>query len=502
MIKIEKSPIYKKKDGYLYMPESRINIQNEYKPMLKEISIFFKKLNNKNVQGVYLRGSLIWGLGIKNFSDADFFIITLNQLTESDQRFIKEYMDGLNKKYPFVTRFDIRYFTLSQILSAKENVLIKLTGICIYGEDIKEMIKNPRPGKDVAISLSLIEMEIIKTENEIKKGFYDQTNTKAMCLWIMKRIVRSGLELVSEREGCFTRDLVLCLDKFSKYYPNKRDNLKKAFLLAVNPTGDLKLIKEIFDDIGRWIIAEGKRLGLSPLNYKDINKIIVEKIRSLFDKERIICLLRYGPKEKFDGSSPEDFDFLLLLNKYQKDDYSVLSSLKKMNLPVEIFIDYKNQILSKGIENYQRGCHGSYFFKILSSAETLIGNNYYKENQNKLDKTRIKFDLLYRVEEYFYRIQKNIINSEEVKKLEIEKYLVRILTDLMLINEEIKFQDMHNYHFTHIIYNKLKSTNIIDDHTKNLIREFFSNNIIKGDIIGEIAGDLYEQYLRIRKEII
>jgi len=501
-MEIKKCLVYKNEDGYLYMPESRINIQKEYKPIIEEISTFFQKLNNKNIQSVYLRGSLVWGLGIENISDLDLFIITSKPLNEIENKTIKEYTSDLNKKYPFVTRFDIRYFTLNEALHAKENVLIKLTGLLLYGEDIKNKIKNPKPGKDVWISLDLLEMEITRTENEIKNGIYNKTNTKAMCLWIMKRIVRSGLELISEREGCFTRDLELCLDKFSKYYPNKKDKLQKAISLAFNPTDDLEIIKEVFNGIGRWLIEEAKKLKLIQLNYEDIEKIIIEKINSLFNKDRIICFLKYGPKEKFDGSSPEDFDFLLLLEKYQKEDYSKLSSIKKMNLPIEIFIDYKDQIISKGIENYQRGRHGSYFFKILSYAETLIGNNYYKENQDKLNESKINFDFLYRIEEYFYRIQKNIINIENIKKPEIEKYLGRILTDLMIIKKEIEFKDMHTSHYTHIIYNKLKSTNIIDNNTKDLIIKFLSDNIINTDIIGEIIGDLYERYLKIREEVV
>ncbi len=113
----------------------------------------------------------------------------------------------------------------------------------------------------------------------------------------------------------------------------------------------------------------------------------------------------------------------------------------------------------------------------------------------------INIDLLFRVEVYFYRIQKNALNLEGVKKLEIEKYFGRILTDLMLIKGEIKFQEMHKYHYTHIIYDKLKSTKIIDNTTKDLIVEFVSNGIMDIDFIGEIVGDLYKQYLKIRTEV-
>jgi len=480
------------------MPNSKVNIQEEYKPVIEDVLSFFKKLNNKNIHSIYLRGSLVFGSGIKGLSDIDFFIITLKPLTDFDRQMIQKHMDNLNKKYFFITRFDIGYFVLDQILSMKENVLIKLTSICIYGEDIKNKIKDPRPGKDLTISLSLLEGEISKTRNEIKRGLYDETNTKAMCVWIMKRIVRSGLEIVSSREGCFTRNLGICFDKFSEYYLGKKDNMHKALSLALEPTNDIKIIEGVFESIGNWLVSEGKRLNLIQQSSENINKVMVNKITSLFNKNRIICLLRYGPKEKFEGSLPADFDFLLLLDKYQNNDYLLLSCFKKLDLPVEVFIDYKDQIISKGIKNYQRGRHGSYFFKILASAETLFGNNFYKENENQLDNNKINSDLLYRVEEYFYRIQKSVINDGKSSKSEIEKYLGRILTDLMLVTGEIQFQDMHNHHYTHIIFDVLKSTNIISTHTKNLIKEFTSKSILDIILLGEIIGELYEQYLKIR----
>lgn len=254
--------IYKSNDGEFHIPIPNIRIQEEYKPAVKDVLNFFKKLNNENIQSVYLRGSIIFGDGINNLSDLDFFIITLRPLVEFDKQLIKRNLDTINKKYPFITKFDLGYFTLDQILSMKENVLIKLTSICLYGKDIKNKIKNPKPGEDITISLSLIEDEMAKTKREIKMGLYDKTNTPSMCVWIMKRIVRSGLEIVSEKEGCFTRDLRECFKKFIKYYPSKKDSMKKALFFATRPTTDTKLIKEIFDDIGDWLVSEGKNLKL------------------------------------------------------------------------------------------------------------------------------------------------------------------------------------------------------------------------------------------------
>jgi uncharacterized protein len=501
MKKDKKICINQNEDGKFYMPDSEVNIQKRYQAPIDDVLNFFKKLNNKNIYSIYLRGSIVFGLGIKNISDIDFFIVTLRPLVDFDRLTIKRHMDKLNKKYPFITKFDIGYFTLDQILTMKENVLIKLTSLCLYGKDIKSKIKDPKPGKDVAISLSHLEEEIFKTRNEIRAGLYDKTNTKAMCVWIMKRIVRSGLELVSEREKCFTRDLGLCYEKFSKYYPDKKDDMHKVLTLALEPTNNSKVIEKVFNNLGKWLVLEGKNLGLTSISCNDINKIVVEKTISLFGKNRIICLLRYGPKIRFDGTPPTDFDFLLLLDKYQSKDYLLLSFLKKLNLPIEVFVDYKDQILLRGIKNYQRGRHGSYFFKILASADTLLGRNFYKESEGKSDKNKIKSDLLYRIEEYFYRIQKSVLNEQNFNKKDIEKYLGRIVTDLLLVTDNIQFSDMHKYHYTRVMYDMLDSSNIVNHDAAELIAEFRSRPEVDIDLLGKLVGPLYEQYLEISKKI-
>lgn len=499
MKKEEKICIYQNEDGKLYMPDSRVNIQKRYQAPINDVLSFFKKLNNKNIYSIYLRGSVVFGLGIKNISDIDFFIVTLKPLTDFDILAIKKYVGKLNRKYSFITRFDIGYFTLDQILSMKENVLIKLTSVCLYGKDIKEEIKNPKPGRDVAISLPHLEEKMLKTKNEIRAGLYDKTNTKAMCVWIMKHIVRSGFELVSEREKCFTRDLGLCFEKFSKYYLDKKGDMHKALTLALEPTNNTKVIEKIFSGLGDWLVFEGKNLGLISVNCDDINRIVTEKVESLFGRDRIICLLHYGPKIQFDGISPADFDFLLLLDKYQDKDYLLLSFFKKLNLPVEIFIDYRDQILLRGIKNYQRGRHGSYFFKILASADTLLGKNFYKENESELDRNKINSDLLYRVEEYFYRIQKSVIDEQNSSKKEIEKYLGRIITDLLLVAGDIQFSDMHRYHYTRVMSDILEQTNVISAETKKLIAKLQSKPHVDINLLSRLIGVLYKQYIEIRQ---
>ncbi len=244
------------------MPKNKVRIQGVYRPIIRKIKEFFVKYDNKNIHSVYLRGSVLFGCGIPNISDIDFFVITYSPISDFDTTMIKGHMDRLNKLYSYITRIDFSYYTLNEILARKEQVLIKLTSICVYGNDISSQLKNPKPGKDLTISLSLLSSEIEKTKKEIKIGLYNSINTKPMCVWIMKRIVRSGFELVSLQEKCFTRDLSLCLSMFTKYYPEKEKQMAKALHLALNPTNNTDIIKETFNTIGSWLITKAKEQKL------------------------------------------------------------------------------------------------------------------------------------------------------------------------------------------------------------------------------------------------
>ena len=116
-----------------------------------------------------------------------------------------------------------------------------------------------------------------------------------------------------------------------------------------------------------------------------------------------------------------------------------------------------------------------------------------------MDRNKINQDLLFRIEEYFYRIQKNIVNEKTSNKIEIEKYLGRILTDLFLVKKELQFSDMHKYHYTSILFDIINKTKVIDLKTKKLISKFLSEQELNLNILGEIINILYKKYLKIKK---
>ena len=73
----------------------------------------------------------------------------------------------------------------------------------------------------------------------------------------MKRILRTGFELVMGREQKYTRDLYPCYESFIKYYPQKKDDMYKTLELAINPIDDSKIIGYILKD---WLFFMSKEI--------------------------------------------------------------------------------------------------------------------------------------------------------------------------------------------------------------------------------------------------
>lgn len=231
-----------------------------------------------------------------------------------------------------------------------------------------------------------------------------------------------------------------------------------------------------------------------------VDKIVRDKILSLFHKERIVCLLRYGPIKQTNNKPPSDFDYLLLLDNYQCGDYQLISSIKPLNLPVEIFVDYHRHILQKDISNYQRGCHGSYFIKILGSAHTVYGKNFFTKYINKIDTKKIKSDLCFRIEEYFYRIQKEIINNPIPDKNKINKYIGRIVTDILLLSENLNFSDVNKFHYSEVLFT-IRTFQIFR-HSKVhlLLQQFHTYSNLNLLTVGKIINILYKIYFETRNK--
>jgi hypothetical protein len=71
--------------------------------------------------------------------------------------------------------------------------------------------------------------------------------------------LRIGFELTMTREKKYTRDLYLCYETFSKYYPEYERKMYKVLNPSLNPSTSEKEIREKIFEISKFIEKEGKK---------------------------------------------------------------------------------------------------------------------------------------------------------------------------------------------------------------------------------------------------
>jgi uncharacterized protein len=247
-------------EGFLKNDLNVSLVQKNWLAAAKDFIDYFNTYKDTNIHSVYLRGSAANGTAVDFFSDIDFYVISKKPVSDFDVIKIKKYADRLNAKYPFISRFDVGYFMQDQIITQKEGSLLKVTALCLYGNNISELIPAPKPGNDMNLSISQLEHDILKIKSEALEGFYnDPEKLHDLCIWISKKIIRSGFELVAEREQCFTRNLISCCTIFSKHHPEYSNKMQEVIELFLYQTTDVATVLRILEDLGLWLVDEYKK---------------------------------------------------------------------------------------------------------------------------------------------------------------------------------------------------------------------------------------------------
>lgn len=238
-------------DGYLVNPASLEKIQEEWKPVIEDIIDVYKEKYKEKLHSVYLRGSVAKGQAVIGISDIDTYAYVDLPPNEVKGSFQKE-EKFLLEKYPFIGDGEL-YVKSIEVINEKNDIVFLNQSICVYGKEVN--VPKLKPGKDTIIHVP----NLHRRTNIVKKFFEKDINEKqiqSQCVWAMKGMLRSGCELVMERSNKYTRDLYPCYELFSKYYPEKEQNMRELLDLVLNPTSDKTKIKNIMDGFGVWLEDE------------------------------------------------------------------------------------------------------------------------------------------------------------------------------------------------------------------------------------------------------
>ncbi|MFF2176595.1 hypothetical protein ACFVT8_09075 [Lysinibacillus sp. NPDC058147] len=124
---------------------------------------------------------------------------------------------------------------------------------------------------------ALANEHLIHLQGQIKNACDDlQDNSdiediKDCCKWIMKIIVRAGLALVITKANTYTRDLYPAYKLFSKYYPEKKNDMKIALEYAIAPIIDVNLLLSFLNEFGTWMVSEADKWLQCYNPYRELN---------------------------------------------------------------------------------------------------------------------------------------------------------------------------------------------------------------------------------------
>ena len=245
-------------DGYIVNPASEDKIQEKWLPAVGDVKGEYLKHFDDKLHSVYIRGSVAKGEAVDDVSDIDSFAVISLTRDEIDTSWAKDFNKSLVSRYPFVTKVEISVLPIDEIENHRAfRIMLKTQSACVYGVSLADNIHPLKPNKDVIQHLQNIGREVEETMGWLQ-GENSGKDIQKRCAWIMKRLLRSGFELVIERSGKYTRDLYPCYTEFSKYHPEKESEMHKVLELAINPIGNANEIMNILDSIGEWVASEAK----------------------------------------------------------------------------------------------------------------------------------------------------------------------------------------------------------------------------------------------------
>jgi len=248
--------------GFIINPCSFTKISHPWTELIDDIKATYLEIFGNKLHSVYIRGSVPRGKAISRVSDLDSLAVILGEIEEDELANIHLWSKKAKHLYPFCKNVESLCVSYQEIMEsdATLRMVIKTQSLCIFGDDLTLVLPDYKPGIEmISHAFNLVEdLEIFQDELQHlgNNNFFYSQFIKDRCAWIMKRIVRTGLELVILKEQVYTRDLYPSYLLFSQHYPDQKRYMKKALELAINPSDNRAGLLVFLRDFGCWLVGE------------------------------------------------------------------------------------------------------------------------------------------------------------------------------------------------------------------------------------------------------
>lgn len=256
------SILNKDDQGLLVSESSRGKLVPPWIAPVEDAVRAYVRIAGETVHSIYVRGSVSRGRALEGASDVDMLVV-VEAGAEDIEVLRPQLMDAsraVGLRYPFSTGVDLAVYDLSSLLSGANRagrVLLKLTSACVHGEDLVPALPGVKPGPEAVLAAHRLKRYLMAGTAITR--LHAIVSNEHQRRGLLKRIVRTGFELVMEREQVFTRDLLPCYLLFSKYYPRRTTEMRRAMTLAISPDNDGVYAWKLVEELRPFLIKEIRR---------------------------------------------------------------------------------------------------------------------------------------------------------------------------------------------------------------------------------------------------
>ena len=251
------------RDGYIINHSDWNKINPIFLPVIYDVVNTYSTHLQDDLHSVYIRGSIPKGIGIEGVADLDTIAVTKQNPNKLQVKRLKEVEQELNQKHTCVDGIELSFYCVEDILNTSSfsiiSFILKTHGICVIGEDLIPQLPKYKANEALANDHLIHLQGQIKNACDDLQDNSDMEDIKDCCKWIMKIIVRAGLALVITKENIYTRDLYPAYKVFSKYFPEKENDMRKALEYAIIPIIDTNLLLSFLNEFGTWMVSEADK---------------------------------------------------------------------------------------------------------------------------------------------------------------------------------------------------------------------------------------------------
>jgi hypothetical protein len=269
--------------GFIINPARSEKLVEPWKQVVEAVKLAYLRHLGDNVHSIYVRGSVARGLARESISDVDSFAVVRREV--GDLSWAAGVAKEVTQRFTFCAGVELICLTSDGLLRGADDyhaswrMILKTQCVCVYGEDLSARLPDYKPGPETVVHATDLRRQVQRMTDGLRvllflarlpfgerlfktSGGGYRALVSLGCAELMKRIVRTGFEVVMEEERAYTRDLYPCYKIFAKHFPERESSMRRALELAINPTGEPRVLLAFLEDFGRWMVAAAeKRYG-------------------------------------------------------------------------------------------------------------------------------------------------------------------------------------------------------------------------------------------------